>query len=182
MYPSAGINAAAVAAAAAARHPVSNLFFSNFISPFLFRRFLKFFTFYRVPCYRNFTNGVTWWIIVVRCRYHFTKIISQGTIFDALRLYYTRFQPCVPRKANSCYLKLEFHVYGVARTARDSDHVQWRRNQCNTFRRSSSIRLLILTVRIFTNAYEPITERDGCYTRGTRFTRVKTFSRTKWEE
>lgn len=32
MYPSAGINAAAVAAAAAARHPVSNsLFFSNFI-------------------------------------------------------------------------------------------------------------------------------------------------------
>lgn len=51
-------------------------------------------------------------------------------------------------------------MYGVARTARDSDHVQRRRNQCNTFRRSSSIRLLILTIRIFTNAYQPIMERD----------------------
>lgn len=51
-------------------------------------------------------------------------------------------------------------MYDVARTARDSDHVQRRRNQCNTFRRSSSIRLLILTIRIFTNAYQPIMERD----------------------
>lgn len=44
MYPSAGINAAAVAAAAAARHPVSNLFFSNFISlyPSYFVDFLNF--------------------------------------------------------------------------------------------------------------------------------------------
>ena len=42
MYPSAGINAAAVAAAAAARHPVSNLFFFNFISPSYFVYFLNF--------------------------------------------------------------------------------------------------------------------------------------------
>lgn len=47
MYPSAGINAAAVAAAAAARHPVSCIFYfitvsrklenSEIISPWMFR-------------------------------------------------------------------------------------------------------------------------------------------------
>lgn len=76
-------------------------------------------------------------------------------------------------------------MYGVARTARDSYHVQRRGNQCNTFRRSSSIRLLILTIRIFTNAYQLWNETQllhQYYIRGTRLTRVKTFSRTKWKE